>query len=95
MQYLIMFFTITIISIVIALRLKIRTEQAIPITVIGMIIIVYLTGIIGNLEIGIILIYIILLISIIYMIYYLIKNRKTKSELIKKYISPAILIYGI
>ena len=69
MQYLIMFFTITIISIVIALRLKIRTEQAIPITVIGMIIIVYLTGIIGNLEIGIILIYIILLISIIYMIY--------------------------
>ena len=74
MQYLIMFFTITIISIVIALRLKIRTEQAIPITVIGMIIIVYLTGIIGNLEIGIILIYIILLISIIYMIYYLIKN---------------------
>ena len=76
MQYLIMFFTITIISIVIALRLKIRTEQAIPITVIGMIIIVYLTGIIGNLEIGIILIYIILLISIIYMIYYLIKNRK-------------------
>ena len=59
MQYLIMFFTITIISIVIALRLKIRTEQAIPITVIGMIIIVYLTGIIGNLEIGIILIYII------------------------------------
>lgn len=95
MQYLIMFFTITIISIVIALRLKIRTEQAIPITVIGMIIIVYLTGIIGNLEIGIILIYIILLISIIYMIYYLIKNRKTKSELIKKYLSPAILIYGI
>ena len=73
MQYLILYLMIIAISIVIAIKLKIKTEQAIPITVIGLIILIYLTGILGNLIIGIYSTVLLFSISIIYVIYYFIK----------------------
>ena len=95
MQYIIMFIAIAIISIVIAIKLKIRVEQAIPITVIGLVILVYLTGILGNLKIGIFLIYLIILISTIYLIYYLIRYKVERKSFINKYLTPGIAIYGL
>ena len=94
MQYIMIFFIITSISIVISIKLKIRTEQAIPITVIGLIVLTYLTGIIGNLLIGIYLIILLSIISIIYVIYYFIRNKEKIKEILKQYITPGIIIYG-
>ena len=83
MQYLILYIVIIIISLVIAIKLKIKTEQAIPITVIGLDILVYLSGILANLKIGIYLIIILLCVSSIYIIYYLIKKKESRKNFIK------------
>ena len=94
MQYLIIFFIITIISIVISIKLRIKTEQAIPIAVIGLIVLVYLTGIAGNLLIGIYVILLLFILSTIYVIYYFIKNEEKRKEIFKQQITPGVLIYG-
>ena len=94
MQYLILFFIITIISIVISIKLRIKTEQAIPIAVIGLIVLVYLTGIAGNLLIGIYVILLLFILSTIYVIYYFIKNEEKRKEIFKQQITPGVLIYG-
>ena len=94
MQYLILYLMIIAISIVIAIKLKIKTEQAIPITVIGLIILIYLTGILGNLIIGIYSTVLLFSISIIYVIYYFIKYKGKRKELAMQYITPGVIIYG-
>ena len=94
MQYLIIFFIITIISIVISIKLRIKTEQAIPIAVIGLIVLVYLIGIAGNLLIGIYVILLLFILSTIYVIYYFIKNEEKRKEIFKQQITPGVLIYG-
>ena len=95
MQYLTLFLAITIISIVIAIKLKIRTEQAIPITVIGLVILVYITGILGNLKVGIYLIIITVLLSLMYILYYLKRYKDQRRNFIKEYCTPGVVIYGI
>ena len=95
MHYLMLFFTIIIISIIIAIKLKVKTEQAIPITVISLIVLVYLAGIFGNLEIGIYLILLITFFSLIYLIYYLVKYKNRRKSFLYKYFSPGIFIYGL
>ena len=95
MQYLIIYIITIINSIVLAKKLKVKTEQAIPITIMGMITLVYLSGILGNLKLGLGLIIIISIIMLIYLIIYLVKTKKQIKENLRFYFSPGIVAYGI
>ena len=95
MEFILIFVIIYIISIFLTILLNKKIDLVIPITIVGMILIVYVFGIFRNLNIGVKilkLITIILGIFIIYKITKSIKNKKTK-EFFKNIITPGIIIY--
>ena len=78
MEYLKIFITIIVISSAIAIIQKTRIEKTIPITIILMPLIVYISGICGNLFIGIIMIKIVFTLSLFLLIYKIIIGIKKK-----------------
>lgn len=72
--------------------LKIKIEEAIPISVIGIIIIIYICGIFDNLKIGVYMVEIFTLLAIISIIYFIVKEKNLKDTL-KRFLTPGILIY--
>ena len=86
-----------IISSVLAIKLKKRIEETVPISIVSMILIVYVFGLFNNLALGVIVLEIIATISAIYFIKLIIQNVKNKKgkELTQNLLTPGILIYVI
>ena len=95
MEYLKIFITIIVISSAIAIIQKTRIEKTIPITIILMPLIVYISGICGNLFIGIIMIKIVFTLSLFLLIYKIIIGIKKKemSKITKNILTPGLLVY--
>ena len=71
---------------------KSKPEKTLPITVVFTIILIYICGLLNNLRLGIYLIIVITIISTISIIYFIIKNKNLK-EILKKTITPGIILY--
>ena len=86
-----------IISSVLAIKLKKRIEETVPISIVSMILIVYVFGLFNNLALGVIVLEIIATISAIYFIKLIVQNVKNKNgkELTQNLLTPGILIYVI
>ena len=97
MEYIIMYIIIITISIFLKQILKGKIEEVIPISTIGMTLLIYIAGLSDNLKAGI---YAIILIFVIITIYLLIKqnrlNKKDKKiKVFKEIITPGFVIFTI
>lgn len=72
--------------------IKIKIEEAIPISVVGVMLPIYICGLFDNLRIGIYIIEALTIVSIITIIYLLIKEKNIKNTL-KQFLTPGMIIY--
>lgn len=95
MEFIVMFAVIIITASAIAVKSNQKIEQCIPISVMGMILIVYLFGLFEQLRIGITIIEILTLIALFYLIIKIILEIKKKKikELIQKILTPGLVVY--
>lgn len=95
MEVIAMFFIIVILSIAVSQRLKTKIENAIPISFMGMVILVYILGLFGMLRYCIYFINIITVISFIYIVYSItnhIRNKKIE-EFADRIITPGFIVF--
>lgn len=92
MEYIVMLIIILTISISITNIIKQKIELTIPITVIGITIIVYITGLFDNLNIGVKIVEILALLAIIFNIVYIGKS-KNKKEIKNLILTPGMFVY--
>ena len=95
MEFMLVFAIIYIISIFLTIVLNKKIDLVIPITIVGMILIVYVFGICGNLNIGVQILKIITIILGIFTIYKMAKSIKNKTikDFLKNILTPGIIIY--
>ena len=95
MQYLILLVMIFSLSLPISNFFKRKIETAIPISLIFIIILIYLTGLFDNLNLGVKIVQIVFIWTLFYNVLFIIKSIKTKTikEEIKRIITPGLCIY--
>ena len=93
MEYIIVFIITITISIMFTEILKRKIDEVIPITIICMTLLVYITGIFDNLKIGVYILLIIFFISLIYNIILTVKRGKNID--FDNILTPGLFIYTI
>ena len=92
MGYLIIYFIISIYAITLTILLKKRIEEVIPISIVEIIFVVFLSGLFDHLEIGIKLIE---LGAILQLILIWLTIRKKEKEFIHRVLTPGFLVYSL
>ena len=95
MHYLILFVMIFSLSLPISNFFKRKIETAIPISLISIIILIYITGLFDNLNLGVKIVQIIFILTLFYNVLFIIKSIKNKTikEEMKRIITPGLCIY--
>lgn len=94
MEFILMFIIIYVLSITISTILKKKIDFVIPITLVGMVLLVYIFGVFEQLTMGMIALEIVAAASGVFVIYQIIKNIKNKTlkEFLKNIVTPGVLI---
>lgn len=97
MTYFITFLIIFINASFCSIFVKKRIEETMPISIVGMILVIYITGLFDNLRLGVILVNILTIIETIIMLFYIVKQDKLNNmkEVIRRIITPGLLVYTI
>lgn len=85
-------FILLIIAISISKITKIKIEEAMPISVIGIALPIYICGLFDNLKVGIYGVALLILFSICTIVYFIIKEKSIKL-ILKQCLTPGILVY--
>ena len=95
MPYLIVLLIILINSISLTVLLKKKIEEMIPISVVGLILIVYIAGLFDNLIIGVRIIEIITILQLFAILLFILKQRETEDvkQIILRIITPGLCVY--
>lgn len=93
MEFLFVVLMILITATTLTTLLKKRIEQTIPIAVVGIILIIYITGLFDHLEIGVILVEIINFLQIPFLIYTFVSKANQRKEWLKIIFTPGLFIY--
>lgn len=95
MGYIIFLVMIISLSLPISNFFKRKIETAIPISVVFIIILIYITGLFDNLNLGVKIVQVIFIISLFYNFIFIIKSVKNKTiiEKMSRIITPGLLIY--
>lgn len=97
MQALIPIIIILTYASMLAITLKKRIEQTIPISVVEIVLIIYLTGMLDNLKLGVQIIELMAIFQIAILLYLLIKEKETIKikENLERILTPGLVIYVI
>ncbi len=97
MEYLIVIGIILIYSSLQTIIFKKKIEQIIPISVVEIVLIIYLTGMFDNLKLGVIIVEIMAIIQLAIILYIFCKQKEKKQviEIIKRILTPGLVVYTI
>lgn len=93
MEFLYMFFVIFITATTLTTIFNKKIEQVIPIAIVFMILIVYITGLFDNVRIGVTIVCISTVIQLIFNISYFIKKKNDIKKIIYNILTPGLCIY--
>ena len=95
MEYFIAISIILIFSMVLALLLKKKTEQMIPVGIICITLPIYIAGLCNNLRLGLTVIEVLAILGIAIICYFICKQKEIKDvkELLLKIITPGTIVY--
>lgn len=98
MEYLVAFLIILIFSAMLSILFKKKIEEVIPISIVEIILIIFLAGLFGHLEIGLVIVEILMVIQsfiILILTWYKAGKGKVKEikEAIKRIITPGLFVY--
>ena len=92
MEFILLFLIILINSIALTIKLKNRIEVNIPISIIGLILIVYIFGLFDKLLLGVRVIEILTILVSVYALYTIIKNKK-EINFKEQILTPGLFVY--
>lgn len=92
MGYLLIYFIIIIYATTLTIILKKKIEEVMPIGIVAIILIIFLSGLLDNLQIGIIVIEALTVVQVIFILIMLIKNSK---EVAFRILTPGLAVYSI
>ena len=92
MGYLIIYFIIIVYASMLTILLKKRMEEVIPISIVEIILIIFISGLLDNLKIGITITEVLAILQLILIIIITLKKRK---EIIENIVTPGLLVYTL
>ncbi len=93
MEFLYVFFVLFITAVTLTIIFKKKIEQVIPIAVLEIILIIYITGLFDNLSLGVLMVCISTLVQLIFIAIYLAKKTDKIIPIIKQILTPGFAIY--
>ena len=95
MEYLVVISIILIYGSIITIKTKKRIEETIPISIVCISIIIYITGMFNNLKLGVIIVGIMAMIGIAIILYTLCRQKDSKNskEILERIITPGAIVY--
>jgi len=88
MEFLYVFFILLITSITLTIIFKKKIEQVIPISVLEVILIIYITGLLDNLSLGVLIVCIGTLVQLIFIALYFRKRTNEIKTIVKQILTP-------
>ena len=97
MGYLLVFAIILTYAITLAIVLNKRIEKVIPISIVEIVTIIFLTGLLDNLQLGVFIVELLTIIQLLFILIIVIRKYKDNSigDLVKSVLTPGLLIYTI
>lgn len=93
MEFLYVFFILLITSITLMIIFKKKIEQVIPISVLEVILTIYITGLLDNLSLGVLIVCIGTLVQLIFILLYFRKRTNEIKTIAKQILTPGLAIY--